>query len=235
MENNAWFFGDSFTYGHGCNPNLEHEYHKKYPGGELWTTIVSDHFNCIENNLGGVGYSSEYIINLLISNLEHFQPNDIVIVGSSHGSRFQIYDDKLNRFLNYNPYHFHDPETNHNDIPSATFDIGYNDDLFNALKLFSLKYRTEPESFLTKYYDDQIRSLLRFIKKNNIRILSWGYHIWGNFETIQQATGMNDYHWCWGGHKQWASKCIELIERGREEFGTEKYVERDKETYEKTN
>ena len=73
--------------------------------------------------------------------------------------------------------------------------------------------------------------LLRFIKNINVRIFLWGYHIWGNFETINMVSDIDDAHWSWNGHKQWANKCIELIERGCEEFGTEIYIRRDKNTY----
>ncbi len=75
--NKAFFFGDSFTFGHGVEED------------QTWCFHLYKHLNAREFiNLGVNGYSNESIFNSIIDNFDKINENDIVFILLRKSDRF---------------------------------------------------------------------------------------------------------------------------------------------------
>ena len=97
-------FGDSFTAGYGCkfettgifSKELKNSYYyktyKNYidSNKKIWPELVADHFGITLNNLGNNGNSTETILDVFIKNISKIDKNDIVIIQTSVGSRWDF-------------------------------------------------------------------------------------------------------------------------------------------------
>mgnify|MGYP000197365352 CR=1 FL=1 len=72
-----WTFGDSMTFGHGCNDechsNIKEDYllYKK-EGDNIWPNHLGKLLNYKVNNFGKNGASNDYIFDSIIENLEAY-------------------------------------------------------------------------------------------------------------------------------------------------------------------
>lgn len=88
MYNRAFFFGDSFTYGHG----VENE--------QTWCYHLYNHLNANEFiNLGVPGYSNESIFNSIVDTFDNIGENDIVFILLTKSDRFNYVEGS--KFKNY--------------------------------------------------------------------------------------------------------------------------------------
>tara|TARA_X000001316_G_C918283_1_gene32448 strand:- start:326 stop:865 length:540 start_codon:yes stop_codon:yes gene_type:complete len=82
MYNNAFFFGDSFTFGHGVEPNQSWAYH-------IFKFLKAKNFI----NLGVNGFSNESIFNSIIDNFYQIEKDDIVFIFLTKSDRFTYVED----------------------------------------------------------------------------------------------------------------------------------------------
>jgi hypothetical protein len=212
VKNNIWCFGDSFTQGHGCIAKDEASpwpYYTLYPEGELWTTIVANHFNYIEHNFGKGGCSTNLIIDTLITCLYKIKENDIVIVGSSFPYRDFVYNNRAKEFRSI---------TNPKTVDKMVFstDELYNDKLRKVLLAYIIEFNYDARDARETQFRNQIDNILNELQKRGVIILHWGFRTFPEFQSQHAATNgvVDDGHWSWKGHTDWATKCIELIESG---------------------
>jgi lysophospholipase L1-like esterase len=85
-----WTFGDSNTEGHGCIPKFE--YYEKYykEGDKTWPEHLSEWLGIDFINKGIGGSSNDMILDSIVNSFDNIQSNDIVIIGKTYSSRFDI-------------------------------------------------------------------------------------------------------------------------------------------------
>ena len=95
MKNTLWTFGDSMTFGHGCNDDcvsetkIEYLEYKK-DGDNIWTDHLGKLLNCKVNNFGKNGVSNDYIFDKIIDNFDNIRENDIVIINTTLYGRIDV-------------------------------------------------------------------------------------------------------------------------------------------------
>lgn len=95
MKNTLWTFGDSMTFGHGCNDDcvsetkIEYLEYKK-DGDNIWTNHLGKLLNCKVNNFGKNGVSNDYIFDKIIDNFDNIRENDIVIINTTLYGRIDV-------------------------------------------------------------------------------------------------------------------------------------------------
>lgn len=88
-----WAFGDSFTEPFHKQTAGQLEYHKwKGYIPKNFLDFLSEKLNTPQFNLGKGGSSNRTILSSIISNLDNFLDNDIIIVGWTSLNRFRIVD-----------------------------------------------------------------------------------------------------------------------------------------------
>lgn len=95
MKNTLWTFGDSMTFGHGCNDDcvsetkIEYLEYKK-DADNIWTNHLGKLLNCKVNNFGKNGVSNDYIFDKIIDNFDNIRENDIVIINTTLYGRIDV-------------------------------------------------------------------------------------------------------------------------------------------------
>jgi len=219
MKNTIWFFGDSFTAGDGCIKDrpIDGQYLKEYPKGILWTQGVADHFRMNIKNMSTGGASNDWIINSLINELPNIQPNDIVVFQLSFPERFQLIDKYDKNYTNFIPTDFVELD-NPNNITLDKDDKKYNQELYEALRVYLIEYRIQHHDILIDYQRNQAQKLLKKIEESGVQTLLWDISNRPSLETIDDVIGNGDKHWSWGGHKTWMNICISLLENDVVEY-----------------
>lgn len=92
MNNTIWTFGDSITFGYGCNKNcisfLKTQYESyKQDGDDIWPNLLGKLTSYNVKNLSQIGSSNSIIIKTIIENYDSIKKDDIVIIGSSLNGR----------------------------------------------------------------------------------------------------------------------------------------------------
>lgn len=96
MKQSLWTFGDSFTFGHGCNElctsNVYQQYKEyKKKGDDIWPNLLGRQLGVAEvKNFGKNGASNDYILNSIIQNYDSINSNDYVVISKTYYQRFQV-------------------------------------------------------------------------------------------------------------------------------------------------
>jgi hypothetical protein len=90
-----WTFGDSMTFGHGCNDNCVSETKIDYlpykkEGDNIWVNHLGKLLNYKVNNLGKNGVSNDYIFDSIIDNFDNIIEDDIVIINTTLYGRMDV-------------------------------------------------------------------------------------------------------------------------------------------------
>ena len=129
--NRLWVFGDSFSAGNGCYP--EEVYPPKYKQTEndlIWPEILAKELKMELNNRAMGLNSNDKIIDSIIDNYYSILEGDIVIIGKTFPSRFDIPTKKRTKLMTVSPVNM-DPTT------LAYFNAGYNEqDLEELAEIF---------------------------------------------------------------------------------------------------
>jgi len=214
-KNNAWFFGDSFTYGHGLHD--DDEYVKLYPHlkNKLWSELLCDNYGWTYNNLGRPGASSQYILMTIIENLHKFRKNDVVFISDTTPVRtetvslygehqYPIIAPTTNEVFAYNP------KTNNtvNDVSKLYSGIPKSKipHLVDYVYSFVLDY----EETWELYWISAFKNIQKHLLSNDIKCYIWSHRMWTakrpeyNFSSIVDETNgvVNDGHWGWKGQEQ---------------------------------
>lgn len=210
-----WFFGDSFTNGDGCIPNNAAPYYEDYPQirEKIWTTLVSEHFNRDEVNLGESGGSNDWILNTILDNLYQIEDEDIVILSDTQPSRHllpRVQDGIIHCFApgqeSIWDYHVNNRE-----------DAIKPDDwekMKHSLVDYVYYFRHNYFELWESYYLERFQNLQKYFDKRGIKNLFWSYKLWYekqlDFELIKDhMPHIYNEHFSWKGHKQFAQHILE--------------------------
>jgi hypothetical protein len=189
---NLWVFGDSFTYGNGSL--LGDPYEKKYRVSDdekIWPVIVSEELGMNLKNKGFGLYSNDKIIDTIIENYDYISEGDLVILGKTFYSRFDI------------------PINNHLITLSPTNLPPHEDEFLNELII----------CMNSKLFEDRQMKRFTFFKnqleKRGIFFLTWDVETeWYSYETIKSVTNgeIIDLHWSYKGHNDFSKRILSGLE-----------------------
>jgi hypothetical protein len=207
MKNTLWTFGDSMTFGHGCNVDcksntkLEYLPYKK-EGDDIWSNHLSKMLDYNVINLGKNGASNDYIFDSIIDNFDNIKPNDVVIINMTLHGRIEvpIGKDIINVLSSYEKY----------GIKISNDDGQYNQEKIETI--INFQYYFSNHQF---YKDRHIKRFdfikNRLLKEKNVRfVFLWSLEedlgIYASFQTIYDATNgaVNDTHFSFNGHFNFA-------------------------------
>ena len=186
-----WTFGDSFTAGNGCLSGEKFTLsYKKSENDLVWTKIVSKRMGLELLNFGLGLYSNDKIFDSVIKNFHSIKQDDIVIIGSTFYSRFDVpYGNKL---ITLSPTNL--PENN--------------DRLLNEIIVIM------DDPLLKERYVNRITFLMELFKEKQIKCLEWSVESeWMNYEKIKEASGntIDDLHWSFKGHSDFANEILKRL------------------------
>jgi hypothetical protein len=179
-----FLFGDSFTAGNGCLPDEEYTVnYKKNSNDLIWGELLAKGLDLSLINYGMGLFSNDKIIDSIIDNYDYINKNDLVIIGNTFYSRFDIpYEGKLITLSTVNL-----PNDNNKFL----------NDIIVIMDDELLKNRQKKRILF-------IKSLL---EKKGVKSIIWEVEkIWNDYETIAIATNNEilDHHWSYKGHKDFA-------------------------------
>jgi hypothetical protein len=225
MRNTLWTFGDSMTFGHGCNVDCESNTKINYlpykkEGDDIWSNHLSKLLNYDVINLGKNGASNDYIFDCIIDNFDNIKPNDIVVINMTLYGRMEVpfLDGTYSVLCGYekNKTSIDDKEYIHSIMPKQS-------DLEKIEALVNFQYHFSNHQF----YKDRHIKRFNFIKdmlqneKNTKFIYLWSLEdddgLYASFETIDKATNglVNDTHFSFNGHFHFAHFLNKLISAKR--------------------
>lgn len=213
VKKNIYFFGDSFTFGWGCSPHINHDYKKLYPPKKsdlLWTDIVADRLNGNPINLGQPGCSMDDIFYQLIKHMNQIKDDDIVIISNGLVERLNIYA---------NWYALEQPEHTLLDtnqivkkpllmemLADGSYDSLLSRERIKNLVDYITLNLSPYSSEIIKDFNTRVRYVELELRKRNVDFFRWNWNDIEPFEKILEATNgvVNDGHFSWEGHRQFA-------------------------------
>ena len=201
---NLFVFGCSFTHGNGCLPhdiyNIEY---KESREDMIWPDILKTHYNLTLRNISCGGESNDKILDRIIGAFDTINEGDMVIIQMTYHHRFDIPNKENNVLKTIAPSSSH--------ILSPEF----SDEEISHLNYVASIYESELyKKRNTKRFEFVKNSLIQ-IKKVKTCVL-WNLYpdYYGKYETIRDATRdkINDLHWSYKGHRDFANNMIKIIE-----------------------
>tara|TARA_B110000503_G_C7097684_1_gene392376 strand:+ start:757 stop:1425 length:669 start_codon:yes stop_codon:yes gene_type:complete len=198
-----WTFGDSFTFGHGCNelcPSDTYQEYKSYKkkGDDIWPNILGRILDSEVMNFGKNGGSNEYILNTIIENYDSIHSDDYVVISKSFSTRMDI--PIGNEWYSALGYMEVDEEVEVNASDSITEEE--RETLLNFQYLFrgNSLYKTRHDSWF-----DFIKNRLLIDKKVKSCIM-WDVTNPPGVRDISEDTGgkIKDKHFSWKAHSQFS-------------------------------
>lgn len=194
-------FGDSFT------SDIQVEYVKKYKKHEdyHWGEIVANTYNLNLVNLGVGSFSNDRILDKIIENFSIINTDDVVIIGKTFYSRFDIpskrreIKDVSSKFTTITPR-------------SQLLDFGFTLEEAEAIIVFSTIMDDKDFVDRTNLRYEFIKNFLDVKKVKNC--IFWEVQdLWNNFENIKTATDgrIDDNHWSYKGHKDFANYILNKL------------------------
>lgn len=207
MKNTLWAFGDSMTFGHGCNELCVSETKEDYlpykkEGDDVWTNHLSRFLNYDVINLGKNGASNDYIFDTILDNFENIKENDVVIINMTLHGRIEvpIGNEIMNVLSSYE-----------NALKIIRDNMGEeNDEKIETILNFQYHFSNH------QFYKERHRKRFKFIKDRlkedkKVRfIYLWSLEdddaIYRSFQTIKDDTRgkINDTHFSFKGHLDFA-------------------------------
>ena len=202
-----WAFGDSMTFGHGCNELCHSETKEEYlpykkEGDDVWVNHLGKLLNHEVKNLGKNGASNDYIFDTIIDNFDDIRENDVVVINMTLHGRIEvpIGDSMMNVLSSYE---------------NAIKIVGENKEEDNIEKIetiLNFQYHFSNHQF----YKERHRKRFKFIKdrlkedKKVKFVYMWSLEdddaIYRSFQTIKDHTdgNVNDTHFSFNGHLNFA-------------------------------
>lgn len=202
-----WTFGDSMTFGHGCNSNCvsdtKIEYSKfKKDGDDIWVNHLSRLLNCEIRNLGKNGVSNDYIFDTILDNFDNIKQDDIVIINTTLYGRIEvpIGDSLCNVLSSY--------EGAKNIINNSED----KNELEKIESVINFQYHFSNHQFYKERHKNRFQFLKnRFVNDKKIRFFfMWSLEdddgLYRSFQTIKDHTNGNvdDTHFSFKGHLDFA-------------------------------
>ena len=228
MNNTIWAFGDSMTFGHGCNINCKSDTKINYlpykkEGDDIWCNHLSNLLKYNVINLGKNGASNDYIFDCIIDNFDNIKPNDIVIINMTLHGRIEVpfKDGTYNILCGYekNKTFMDEKEPQIKNAKNQTNEP--DDEKIEALINFQYYFSNH------QFYKDRHTKRFNFIKNRLIKekhtkfVYLWSLEdddgLYTSFETIDKATNglVNDTHFSFNGHFNFAQFLYSLINKNK--------------------
>jgi hypothetical protein len=201
-----WTFGDSFTAGDGCLPDLiirdgGDRYYKEYSNSEndIWPNILGKSMGYEVKNLGKSGASNDYILDSIIDNFEEISESDAVIIGKTFYERFDVPK------LNSNEFHTQYGES----LYTMNIDLKnnkYNKDRLEIETILNYGVLFASNNLFRERQNKRFHFIENQLRKKVNKILVWESQDFTKsaVETITDHTGgkISDYHFSFNGHKE---------------------------------
>jgi hypothetical protein len=218
MRNTLWAFGDSMTFGHGCNINctshIKDEYlpYKK-EGDDVWSNHLGGFLKCEVKNLGKNGASNDYIFDTIIDNFDEIVEGDVVIINTTLYGRIEvpIGDQMFNVLSSYE------------DVIKIVRDGVTDDDNEKIETVINFQHHFSNHQFYKIRHKKRFEFIKnRLIKEKNIKfIYLWSLEdddgVYSSFQTIKDHTKgkINDTHFSFNGHLNFAYFLLSLINKNK--------------------
>ena len=191
MNNTIWTFGDSFTHGNGCLVNeIYPTQYKKSDEDKIWPEIVADKLNFQLKNMGAGLFSNDKIIDSIIENYKYIHKKDLVIIGNTFYSRFDIpYEGKL--------------------ITLSTVNLPK-----NSNKLLNDIIVIMDDVLLKNRQLKRISFIKSLLETKGVTCIIWEVEKeWMDYENIQYASSdkIIDLHWSYKGHLDFSNYILNKI------------------------
>ncbi len=202
--NKIWGFGDSFTFGHGCRPFgplKEYYYNYRKDGDKIWMDWLGDYMNMRPINLGECACSNDTIFDRIIENWNHIKKEDIVIIGTTFNSRFDIpLNNELNTFLWLQKYW-----NDNSKLPK-----NYNVTKEQIETIINFRYHFSNNELYKQRQIKRFSFLEQLLKEKGIKYLIWNVDEYVRFDsihTIKEDTNglIDDNHFSFKGHYDFAN------------------------------
>lgn len=202
------FFGDSFTYGQGCNVGEEY-YERTYDGTQkTWVELTSEYINDDYVNYAKPGIPNQRILDIIIENMYRIHKNDIVIICRGTDSRFSIPYSYPNGKPRY--YHILLNMFMENLYPPNDFTKEYH----KSVEMFIKNIWVPNLEIVTKRFDTLYNGIKLNFESNNIKTILWNLEDYlldengSPYYTIisDEFSDINDSHWAWKGHVEFFNK-----------------------------
>jgi len=217
--NKLWVFGDSFDYGYELTDE-NHEYYKKFktPEGKHYTEHIAHKYNLKIENLSVPGYGSSNILYLLSKGLPHIKEDDYVILHTSDSNRLTGFE----------------PVNGGHSFQLAALSIWYSKSDEEIMNFINTSYLQTFSKFMVDCIDPFHHYFEEFYYQIFFNVLTsikckkkFGYTTeeWNKYETINQHTlgEINDNHWSYNGHREFADRIISTWELTDFEFKPHSY------------
>ena len=95
MKKTLWTFGDSMTFGHGCNELCVSDTKEDYlpykkEGDDIWPNHLGKLLDFEVKNFGRNGASNDYIFDAVIEKYDEIKEGDVVIVNMTLHGRIEV-------------------------------------------------------------------------------------------------------------------------------------------------
>tara|TARA_B100001939_G_C16860996_1_gene581835 strand:+ start:402 stop:1073 length:672 start_codon:yes stop_codon:yes gene_type:complete len=218
---NIWFFGDSFTRGDGCIAENESPYYDDFPNErqKLWTTLVSEKVNMVENNQGESGCSSDWIINTIVDNLYKIKRGDIVVFSDTRPTRYLIPRIQDNEIHCFSPgqesiwdWHIKNRK--------GTFQPKGWEEMKKTLIDFTWFFQEDYKELWEEYYLERFNNFKKYFDTIGVKSYFWSYKLWYekklDIELIcDDKPEIHNEHFSWKGHKQFADYILKEINKNK--------------------
>jgi hypothetical protein len=202
-----WAFGDSMTFGHGCNELCHSETKEEYlpykkEGDDVWVNHLGKLLDHEVKNLGKNGASNDYIFDTIIDNFDDIKENDVVVINMTLHGRMEVPfgDDIMNVLSSYENAIKIVGESKEKD----------SDEKIETILNFQYHFSNH------QFYKERHRKRFKFIKdrlkedKKVKFVYMWSLEdddaIYRSFQTIKDDTKgkINDTHFSFNGHLNFA-------------------------------
>lgn len=210
-----WFYGDSYTGGFGVTP--EYAYYHLYEGDlpkKSWPELVSEYFNVECVNRGYNGCDNSYILDSILSDFPSFSTTDMVFISLTFPVRFPLYNHQQGRitFASNNVF------TEEREQDKKYLDVFFKSENEKEILLDYIDTFVTPYTAAWRaYYLNRFISIKKILVKKNIRTYIWSSeqeYYKSNFQKIKECVPkVEDDHWSFLGHKQFAKKVIQDIKQ----------------------
>jgi hypothetical protein len=202
-----WAFGDSMTFGHGCNELCHSETKEEYlpykkEGDDVWVNHLGKLLDYEVKNLGKNGASNDYIFDTIIDNFDNIKENDVVVINMTLHGRIEVPfgDDIMNVLSSYENAIKIVGESKEKD----------SDEKIETILNFQYHFSNH------QFYKERHRKRFKFIKdrlkedKKVKFVYMWSLEdddaIYRSFQKIKDDTKgkINDTHFSFNGHLNFA-------------------------------
>jgi len=226
--NKIWTFGDSFTYGAGCNDY--DDYYKNYPKkrGLKFNKILSNHYELPLKDFSLGGASNAWILRQMVNNIHKFEEGDIISINLTDKFRLEMPNphqlDDLQPILSHaahkeNPV-FGEFEPNGNENDAVYSYVKY----IHMMDVEDKDIKTTGYEVLYKLYMNQFDSICKLLSKLNVKYVLWDWQDFAlpgpfgsnntRYDNITSCTNgeMDDFHLSWKGHIELSNDLITCLD-----------------------